>query len=250
MGRRACVSVFCAACWRGVCAPASFAQEKSAAPAAAGEATVQVIQTAAAAARPEGRGDQAGAGDARSADAGARARRSIGRTASRPGHPSLQARPEHPHPTSPVRRARRRPESGTVKRPEKPATPPNPEELHVRPDKDGVVRFQFRGQSWPDVLEWFGDISGMSVDWQELPADYLNIATQRGYTVDEIRDLLNRHLLARGYTMLQQDEFLIVVKCEQLSAGLVPQVSAGRAGRTQSARVRAGAVRTRLDPGG
>ena len=87
------------------------------------------------------------------------------------------------------------------------------------------MRFQFRGQSWPDVLEWFGDISGMSVDWQELPADYLNIATQRGYKVDEIRDLLNRHLLARGYTMLQQDEFLIVVKCDQLSAGLVPQVT-------------------------
>ena len=125
-----------------------------------------------------------------------------------------------------MRRARRHPEPAPVKRPEKPAAPPNPEELNVRPDKDGVVRFQFRGQSWPDVLEWFGDISGMSVDWQELPADYLNIATQRGYTVDEIRDLLNRHLLARGYTMLQQDEFLIVVKCEQLSAGLVPQVTA------------------------
>jgi len=25
----------------------------------------------------------------------------------------------------------------------------------VRPDADGVVRFQFRGQNWPDVLEWF-----------------------------------------------------------------------------------------------
>jgi type II secretory pathway component GspD/PulD (secretin) len=112
-----------------------------------------------------------------------------------------------------------------VQRPTKPATPPDPAELQVRPDQDGRVRFQFRGQAWPDVLEWFGEIAGMSVDWQELPADYLNIATQRGYRVVEIRDLLNRLLLARGFTMLQQDEFLIVVKCEALSAGLVPRVT-------------------------
>ena len=106
------------------------------------------------------------------------------------------------------------------------SAPPNPEEFKVRPDKDGLVQFQFRGQSWPDVLEWFGEIAGMSVDWQELPGDYLNISTQRGYKVEEIRDLLNRLLLARGFTMLLQDEFLVVVKCEELNAGLVPQVTA------------------------
>ncbi len=167
-----------------------------------------------------------------------------------PGSPPPPGAPGTPPPDKPGEAGKEAPGSGTVKRPEKPATPPNPEEFQVRPDKDGVVRFQFRGQSWPDVLEWFGDISGMSVDWQELPADYLNIATQRGYKVEEIRDLLNRHLLARGYTMLQQDEFLIVVKCDQLSAGLVPQVTLGGTGRTGSARLRACAVRTRLDPGG
>ncbi|MHB8867053.1 MAG: hypothetical protein ACYC6N_32220, partial [Pirellulaceae bacterium] len=107
-----------------------------------------------------------------------------------------------------------------------PSAPPNPEEFKVRPDKDGLVQFQFRGQSWPDVLEWFGEIAGMSVDWQELPGDFLNISTQRGYKVEEVRDLLNRLLLTRGYTMLRQDEFVIVMKCEELSAGLVPQVTA------------------------
>ncbi len=114
--------------------------------------------------------------------------------------------------------------SDTIKRPDKPLTPPNPDEFKARPDEEGIVRFQFRGQSWPDVLEWFGEISGRSVDWQELPKDYLNISTQRGYTVEELRDLLNRLLLTRGFTMLQQDEFINVVKCEEINASLVPSV--------------------------
>lgn len=144
---------------------------------------------------------------------------------SQPDGPQPPGAPGSPTPDKPGEAGKEAPGSATVKRPEKPATPPDPDELKARPGEDGLVRFQFRGQSWPDVLEWYGDISSMSVDWQELPGDYLNIATQRGYTIDEVRDLLNRHLLARGFTMLRQNEFLIVVKCDQLSAGLVPQVA-------------------------
>ncbi len=110
-----------------------------------------------------------------------------------------------------------------VKRSDKPADPPNPDELKARPDESGLVTFQFRGQSWPDVMEWLGEISHQSVDWQELPGDYVNLATQRGYSVDETRNLLNRLLLARGYTMLEHEGFLTVVKCEGISAGLVPR---------------------------
>ncbi len=136
-----------------------------------------------------------------------------------------QPQPGQPQPGQPGQPGSEPPGGGTVKRPDKPATPADPDEFKVRPDADGVVRFQFRGQNWPDVLEWFGEIAGQSVDWQELPSDHLNIATQRGYKVDELRDLLNRLLLARGFTMLQQDEFLNVVKCEDINASLVPSVT-------------------------
>ena len=115
--------------------------------------------------------------------------------------------------------------SAPVKRSEKPTEPPNPEELKARPDEAGLVTFQFRGQSWPDVMEWLGEISSQSVDWQELPGDYVNLATPRGYTIDETRDLLNRLLLARGYTLLEHQGFLTVVKCEGISVGLVPRVA-------------------------
>jgi hypothetical protein len=86
----------------------------------------------------------------------------------------------------------------TVARPDKPPLPPDPRELKVTPDPHGKIRFNFHGQPWADVLEWLARVSAMSLDWQELPADCLNLVTQREYTVPEARDLINRHLLARA----------------------------------------------------
>lgn len=111
-----------------------------------------------------------------------------------------------------------------VQRPTKPAAAPNPEELKARPDTAGRVRFNFTGQAWPSVLQWYADVAGMSLDWQELPGDYLNLVTQRSYTLDEARDLLNRHLFARGFTMIRQGELLSVVNLKKLDAGIVPRV--------------------------
>ena len=112
----------------------------------------------------------------------------------------------------------------TVKRPTEPPEPPDPKELDLRPDPDGKIRFNFRGQPWPDVLDWLSTVSGMSLDWQELPADYLNLVTQDSYSIPEARDLINRHLLARGFTMLEKDEVLSVVKVQDINPGLVPRV--------------------------
>jgi len=67
-------------------------------------------------------------------------------------------------------------------------------------------------------------VSGMSLDWQELPGDYLNLITQHSYTLEEARDLINRHLLARGYTLLVINEVLTVAKTENINAALVPRV--------------------------
>lgn len=115
-------------------------------------------------------------------------------------------------------------DASVVKRAATPPAPPDRAELRLRPGPDGKVRFDFRGQAWPDVLQWLADVSGLSLDWQELPADYLNLTTQRGYTVQEARDLINRHLLARGFTLLLRDEVLSVAKTDKLNAALVPRV--------------------------
>ncbi|MBN2477230.1 MAG: hypothetical protein JXB62_21660 [Pirellulales bacterium] len=115
--------------------------------------------------------------------------------------------------------------SKPIQRPTEPPEPPDPDEFKVRPGEDGKVQFSFRGQSWPDVLDWLAEISQTSLDWQELPGDYLNLATQRRYTVEEAGDLINRHLLDRGYTMLREGELMSVAKTDKLNASMVPRVA-------------------------
>jgi type II secretory pathway component GspD/PulD (secretin) len=105
----------------------------------------------------------------------------------------------------------------TIKRP---TTPPR-----VRPDSNGRITFAFNGQPWPDVLQWLATASGMSLDWQELPSDYLNLSTQRGYTMVEARDLVNRHLQQRGFVLLVEGEVLSVAKLDKLDPSLVPRAT-------------------------
>jgi type II secretory pathway component GspD/PulD (secretin) len=102
--------------------------------------------------------------------------------------------------------------------------PADPEELKAKPDANGQVQFTFKNQTWPDVLQWFSEVSNATLDWQELPADKVNIITQRKYSLPETRDLLNRYLLARGFTMLQQGEVITVMKLDKIEPSLVPRV--------------------------
>ena len=94
----------------------------------------------------------------------------------------------------------------------------------MTPDKNGLVQFNYMGQPWTDVLQDYADAAKLSFDWQELPADFLNLTTRRKYTLSEARDLLNRHLFARGFTMISQGEVLSVVKLDNLDSSLVPKV--------------------------
>ncbi|MEI7461407.1 MAG: hypothetical protein WCK15_18515, partial [Pirellula sp.] len=111
-----------------------------------------------------------------------------------------------------------------IKRKSEPPDPPNKREFDVKPDEQGLVQFQFRNQAWPDLMRWLAEVCGMSLDWQELPGDYLNIAAQRKHTLEETRDLINRHLLARGFTMLEFDGTIQVLKTSGINAALVPKV--------------------------
>lgn len=112
-----------------------------------------------------------------------------------------------------------------VTRESTPPKPADPKELEVRPDEEtGLVEFSFVNQKWLGVLEWLASISEMSLDWQQLPGDYLNLTTQRAYTVAETRDLVNQRLLVRGYTLLSRDDVLSVVKVDKLDPSMVPRV--------------------------
>lgn len=116
--------------------------------------------------------------------------------------------------------------SDVVKRPTDPDTPPNPDELTATPNEAGMLRLNFQGQPWPDVIRWLKNVSGKSLDWQELPGGFLNLSTHREYSVEEARNIINRHLLARGYTILIRDEMMTVEKIDKLNPAMVPRVTA------------------------
>ena len=116
-------------------------------------------------------------------------------------------------------------DSAPTARPAKPPMPPNPDEIkNLKPDESGRVKFNLKGQPWGDVLEWLAEASHKSLDWQELPPDYLNLVTQQTYSIDEARGLLNRHLLARGFTMLTHGETISIVNVAKINPGMVPRV--------------------------
>jgi len=118
----------------------------------------------------------------------------------------------------------KKPSVPVITRPDKPETPGDPAQLEIVPDAEGKVRFNFAGQKWQDVLEWLARVSNLSLDWQELPGDFLNLRTQRDYTLAEAQDLINRHLLARGFTMIKSGEILTVTSIAKLNPAFVPRV--------------------------
>ena len=115
-----------------------------------------------------------------------------------------------------------------IKRKSEPPEAPNKREFDVQPDEKGMLQFQFRNQAWPDLMRWLSEVSNMSLDWQELPGDYLNLSTQRKHSLEETRDLFNRHLLARGFTILEFDGILQVSKTKGINTSQVPKVDVSK----------------------
>ncbi len=115
--------------------------------------------------------------------------------------------------------------SQPIKRPAEPSSPPKPQELEAKPDAEGKIQFRFQHQKWQDVLEWLAEWSGLTLDWTELPGDYVDITTSRKYTVGEARSTFNRMLLDRGYTLLVFQDVLSVEKLDKLNPGKIPRVA-------------------------
>ena len=104
----------------------------------------------------------------------------------------------------------------------------NPDELKATVGDDGKVAFHFREQSWDGLIGWLSEISDHPIDWLELPGDQVNLRSPGRYTVEQTRDLFNRHLLARGYTLLEVDAGSTVVSTENINPAIVPRVDVDR----------------------
>ncbi|MCM2370841.1 hypothetical protein NB063_09505 [Rhodopirellula sp. ICT_H3.1] len=101
----------------------------------------------------------------------------------------------------------------------------DPAELKATVGEDGKVSFRFRNQGWIDLIGWLSDISAQPIDWQELPGDAVNLVSPTRLSVSETADLINRHLLSRGYTMLQLDGGITITQTAEINPGMVGRVS-------------------------
>ena len=117
------------------------------------------------------------------------------------------------------------PAEETIRRPKKPPRVPDPREFDARPDENQRVTFNFYGQTWPDVLQWLATISECSLDWQQLPNDYVNFATERSYSLEETRNVFNRMLFERGFTLVRNGSMLMVMKIESLDPSVLRRVA-------------------------
>lgn len=115
--------------------------------------------------------------------------------------------------------------ASAVKRPPAEKYVPQPIDREIRKNPDGKVTFNIVGQPWEPVLQWLSDASRLSLDWQELPGDSLNLITTRDYTMEEARDLINRHLLTRGFTMIVNGEIMSIVRTKDINPAIVQRVS-------------------------
>lgn len=146
----------------------------------------------------------------------------------RPVTPAIGAPPEATPETAPAAAAdaAAKPEpQNVVKRPTAEKFVPQKIDTEIRKNPDGKVAFNIIGQPWEAVLQWLADGSALSLDWQELPGDSLNLITTREYSMEEARDLINRHLLMRGFTMVVNGEVMSIVRTKDLNPAMVARVS-------------------------
>ncbi|WP_372899165.1 secretin N-terminal domain-containing protein, partial [Stieleria sp.] len=122
------------------------------------------------------------------------------------------------------KKAEQPPEPKIIRRGDQETGDADPDELKATVGPDGKVAFQFRNQPWVELVQWLAEIADQPLDWQELPADRVNLRSPGRYTVEETKDLFNRHLLARGYTLLEMPGGITVAKTEGINAAMVPRV--------------------------
>ena len=92
-------------------------------------------------------------------------------------------------------------------------------------EQGDALQFNFSGADWRSVLTWFAKEANLNLEWRESPEGQFNLKTHRTYSVTESLDIINMHLLARGFTLMRRDEVLVLMKLDKgFDTTLVPRV--------------------------
>ena len=84
-----------------------------------------------------------------------------------------------------------------------------------------TLRFNFRNQRWEDVLTWYAEQAGLSLEMNATPSGTFNYTDSRQYTLVQAMDLLNEALLAKNVKLIRRDGMLVVY---DESKGLVERI--------------------------
>jgi type II secretory pathway component GspD/PulD (secretin) len=89
------------------------------------------------------------------------------------------------------------------------------------------LRFNFRNQKWPDVLDWIAREADLSLVMEVPPPGVFSYSDSKDYSTAESIDLINGWLLTKGFTLVRRERMLM---CLDLKAGLpegaVPRITA------------------------
>lgn len=87
------------------------------------------------------------------------------------------------------------------------------------------LRFQFREQSWADVLQWFARQDNLTLVMDRAPSGAFTYSDNRSYTPTEAIDLLNSVLLTKNFTLLRRDRMLTVIELTtDIPIELIPRI--------------------------
>lgn len=89
----------------------------------------------------------------------------------------------------------------------------------------GKLRFNFRGEPWGEVLQWFASQADLALVMNEVPPGTFTYSDAKNHSPTQAIDLLNSVLQSKGFTLVRREKMLIVA---QISSGLpydlVPKV--------------------------
>jgi type II secretory pathway component GspD/PulD (secretin)/predicted RNA-binding protein with PUA-like domain len=90
----------------------------------------------------------------------------------------------------------------------------------------GKLRFNFRQQKWPDVLDWFARQADLALVMDAPPPGLFTYSDTKEHTPAEAIDLLNSVLLSKGFTLMRREKMLLVVDTsEGIPFEMAPKVT-------------------------
>jgi type II secretory pathway component GspD/PulD (secretin) len=88
------------------------------------------------------------------------------------------------------------------------------------------LRFNFRAQKWPEVLDWVAREADLSLVMETPPPGVFSYSDSKDYSTTAAIDLLNGWLLTKGFTLVRRERMLMCLDLKSgLPEGAIPRIS-------------------------